>query len=65
MEELESAQLKANDAGVRLTAYSPAEATKILLHLDEKRAVEILNSFSGDRYLEYTRAWAEAAGSKP
>jgi flagellar motility protein MotE (MotC chaperone) len=59
------AGLEPNDAGVRLTAYPPAEATKILLHLDEKRAVEILNSFSGDRYLEYTRAWAEAAGSKP
>jgi flagellar motility protein MotE (MotC chaperone) len=52
------------EAGLRLTAYSPEEATKILLHLTpEKKALEILNTFSGDRYLAYSRAWAEAAGA--
>ena len=56
---------EADEAGRRLTAYSPDEATKILLHLDEKRALEILNTFEGDRYLEYAQAWAEAAGARP
>jgi flagellar motility protein MotE (MotC chaperone) len=52
------------EAGLRLTAYSPEEATKILLHVTpEKKVLEILNTFSGDRYLAYSRAWAEAASA--
>jgi flagellar motility protein MotE (MotC chaperone) len=58
-------QLTSAEAKLRLTAYSTADATKILLHLPEKRAVEIINLFKGDEYLEYSRAWAEAAGAKP
>jgi flagellar motility protein MotE (MotC chaperone) len=56
--------LEPAEAGRRLAAYPPAEATRILLHLDDKRAREVLNTFQGDQYLAYAQAWAEAAGVK-
>ncbi len=53
----------AAEAGRRLQAYTPEEATKILRALDEDLAVEILNTFSGDKYIEYAEAWAAGAPS--
>ena len=54
--------LEPRAAMTKLKAYPPEEATKILLHMNEKTAVDILNSFTGDDYLLYGQAWAEAAG---
>jgi flagellar motility protein MotE (MotC chaperone) len=53
------------DAGVKLTAYPPAEATEILLRLDQDLALEILNTLTGDRYMEYAGAWAAASPVAP
>jgi len=55
--------LDAEEAGRRLTAYPPAEATKILLRLEEDLALEVLNTLTGDRYLEYAEAWAAASAA--
>jgi flagellar motility protein MotE (MotC chaperone) len=53
--------LTAEEAGRKLTAYPPAEATEILVRLDQDLALEILNTLTGDRYLEYAEAWAAAS----
>lgn len=55
------AEQEPEEAGRRLSAYSPADATKILLNLDESLALEILNTFTGDRFIEYAEAYAAAA----
>ena len=55
------AELDPEEAKNRLSAYEPAEATKILLHLDNSEAIEILNGFEGDQYIKYAEAWAAEA----
>jgi flagellar motility protein MotE (MotC chaperone) len=55
--------LDSEEAGKKLIAYPPAEATKILLRLDQDQALEILNTLTGDRYLEYAEAWAAASAA--
>ncbi len=58
--------LDPEEAGKRITAYSPVEATQILRHFEEDLALQILNTLSGDKYLEYSEAWAGmAAGERP
>jgi flagellar motility protein MotE (MotC chaperone) len=53
--------LAPEEAGRKLTAYPPEEATQILVRLDEDLALEILNTLAGDRYMEYAGAWAAAS----
>ena len=53
------------DAVKRIQAYPAEEATRILLHLEDDTASEILNSLSGDAFLEYAEAYAAAKSSTP
>ena len=53
------AEQRAEDAVTRLKAYSPEDATKILLNLDKSQAIEILDEFKGEDFKRYSEAFAQ------
>lgn len=59
------AEQPVEDAVKRIQAYPASEATRILLHLEDAVASEILNSITGDAFIEYAEAYAAAKSSTP